>query len=123
MTRPRSGPSWRRSRRPATSLASWSTSRPAPRPAPPPAATRPRGAGGAERVGRQRPDLLEGGGREEIAAGPGGAFDPRVQGALSRQPSKYPGGAIVEVGQRGSLRGAGVARPAKVVVSGGNEGE
>jgi molecular chaperone GrpE len=46
-----------------------------------------------------------------------------VHEALSQQPSEHPEGAIVEVWQRGYRLGDRVARPARVVVSSGNEGE
>ena len=52
-----------------------------------------------------------------------GKFDPHVHEALSQQPSEHPEGTIVEVWQRGYRLGDRVARPARVVVSSGNEDE
>jgi molecular chaperone GrpE len=80
-------------------------------------------AEGVQLVRQQLTDLLQRRGLEEISAQPGSAFDPHVHEALSQQPSEYPEGAIVELWQRGYRLGDRVARPAKVVVSSGNEGE
>ena len=80
-------------------------------------------AEGVQLVRQQLTDLLKRRGLEEIPAEPGSAFDPHVHEALSQQPSEHPEGAIVEVWQRGYRLGDRVARPARVVVSSGNEGE
>jgi molecular chaperone GrpE len=80
-------------------------------------------AEGVQLVRQQLTDLLRRRGLEEIPADPGSAFDPHVHEALSQQPSEHPEGAIVEVWQRGYRLGDRVARPARVVVSSGNEGE
>ena len=80
-------------------------------------------AEGVQLVRQELTDLLERRGLEEISAEPGSAFDPHVHEALSQQPSEYPEGAIVELWQRGYRLGDRVARPAKVVVSSGDEGE
>jgi molecular chaperone GrpE len=79
-------------------------------------------AEGVQLVRQQLIDLLQRRGLEEISAEPGSAFDPHVHEALSQQPSQHPEGAIVEVWQRGYRLGDRVARPARVVVSSGNEG-
>ncbi len=78
-------------------------------------------AEGVQLVRQQLIGLLQRRGLEEIVAEPGGAFDPHVHEALSQQPSDHPEGAIAEVWQRGYRLGDRVARPARVVVSTGNQ--
>jgi molecular chaperone GrpE len=78
-------------------------------------------AEGVKLVQHQLIDLLQRRGLEEIAAEAGGQFDPHVHEALSQQPSEHPEGAISEVWQRGYRLGDRVVRPARVVVSSGEE--
>jgi molecular chaperone GrpE len=78
-------------------------------------------AEGVKLVQQQLIDLLQRRGLEEIAAEAGAEFDPHVHEALSQQPSEHPEGAISEVWQRGYRLGERVVRPARVVVSSGEE--
>jgi molecular chaperone GrpE len=80
-------------------------------------------ADGVKLVRQQLQDLLARRGLEEIAAEPGDAFDPHVHEALSHQPSDQPEGSIAAIWQRGYLLGTHVMRPARVVVSSGQEGD
>jgi molecular chaperone GrpE len=76
-------------------------------------------AEGVSRVRAQLADLLRRRGLEEIAAEPGGVFDPHMHEALSNQPSEHPEGTIAAVWQRGYRLGDRIVRPARVVVSSG----
>jgi molecular chaperone GrpE len=51
-----------------------------------------------------------------------GKFDPHTQEALLSQPSEAEEGAVIQVLQKGYRLGDRVLRPARVVVSAGNDG-
>ena len=51
-----------------------------------------------------------------------GAFDPHTQEALLSQPSDEPEGTVIQVLQKGYRLGDHVLRPARVVVSSGDQG-
>ena len=80
-------------------------------------------AEGVQLVRQQLTDVLERRGLDEIEAAPGSVFDPHVHEALSQRAVGASRGVIVEVWQRGYRLGDRVVRPARVVVSSGNEGE
>jgi molecular chaperone GrpE len=74
---------------------------------------------GVRLVHRQLADTLAKQGLAEIETG--GQFDPHVHEALLSQPSEAEEGSIVEVIQKGYRLGDRVLRPARVVVSSGND--
>ena len=74
---------------------------------------------GVRLVERELRGVLEREGLEEISTE--GAFDPHVHEALLSQPSEADEGAVIEVLQKGYRLGDRVLRPARVVISQGEE--
>ncbi len=74
---------------------------------------------GVRLVHRQLASVLEREGLVEIETE--GRFDPHVHEALLSQPSEAEEGAVIEVIQKGYRLGDRVVRPARVVVSAGQE--
>jgi len=75
---------------------------------------------GVRLVHRNLASLLEREGLAEIETN--GRFDPHVHEALLSQPSEQEEGSVLDVVQKGYKLGDRVIRPARVVVSGGNDG-
>jgi len=75
---------------------------------------------GVALVTRAFGDILRKEGLEEISTD--GKFDPHVHEALLSQPSEEEEGSVLEVIQKGYRLGDRVIRPARVVISSGNEG-
>ncbi|HEU6446784.1 MAG TPA: nucleotide exchange factor GrpE, partial [Gaiellaceae bacterium] len=74
---------------------------------------------GVALVARSLADVLRKEGLEEVPTD--GRFDPHVHEALLSQPSEADEGAVIEVLQKGYRLGDRVLRPARVVVSSGND--
>jgi molecular chaperone GrpE len=74
---------------------------------------------GVALVTRAFGDILRKEGLEEIAVD--GKFDPHVHEALLSQPSEAEEGSVIEVIQKGYRLGDRVIRPARVVISSGND--
>jgi len=66
-------------------------------------------------------DVLKKRGVEKIAIRPGDGFDPMVAEAMAEIPSDHPPGAIVEEIEPGYRLHDKVLRPARVIISKGNE--
>jgi molecular chaperone GrpE len=75
---------------------------------------------GVRLVHRSLADALGKEGLAEIATD--GKFDPHTQEALLAQPSDEAEGTVIQVLQKGYTLGDRVLRPARVVVSAGNDG-
>jgi molecular chaperone GrpE len=75
---------------------------------------------GVRLVHRSLADALGKEGLAEIATD--GKFDPHTQEALLAQPSDQEEGTVIQVLQKGYTLGDRVLRPARVVVSAGNDG-
>jgi len=76
-------------------------------------------AEGVQLVHRALADALASEGLVEVDTD--GDFDPHTQEALLAQPSDEKEGAVIQVLQKGYKLGDHVLRPARVVVSSGNE--
>ncbi|HEU4942730.1 MAG TPA: nucleotide exchange factor GrpE, partial [Gaiellaceae bacterium] len=74
---------------------------------------------GVALVTRSFADVLRREGLEEVATD--GKFDPHVHEALLQQPSEAEAGSVIEVLQKGYRLGDRVLRPARVVVSSGDD--
>jgi molecular chaperone GrpE len=74
---------------------------------------------GVRLVHRSLADALAREGVAEIETD--GAFDPHTQEALLAQPSDAAEGTVIQVLQKGYRLGDRVLRPARVVVSAGND--
>jgi molecular chaperone GrpE len=74
---------------------------------------------GVALVTRAFGDILRKEGLEEIPTD--GKFDPHVHEALLSQPSEEEEGSVLEVIQKGYRLGDRVIRPARVVISSGND--
>jgi molecular chaperone GrpE len=75
---------------------------------------------GVALVARSLADILRKEGVEEVATE--GKFDPHVHEALLSQPSEVEEGTVIEVLQKGYKLGDRVVRPARVVISRGDDG-
>jgi molecular chaperone GrpE len=74
---------------------------------------------GVRLVHRALADALEKEGLREISTE--GAFDPHTQEALLSQPSDAAEGTVIQVLQKGYALGDRVVRPARVVISSGEQ--
>ena len=74
---------------------------------------------GVRLVHRSLADALEKEGLREISTE--GAFDPHTQEALLSQPSDAAEGTVIQVLQKGYALGDRVVRPARVVISSGEQ--
>jgi molecular chaperone GrpE len=66
-------------------------------------------------------DILKKRGLEKIAISPGDVFDPAVAEAMLEIESEYPPGSVVDVAEQGYRLHEKILRPARVIVSKGQE--